>query len=452
MDMLPPGPRTPAFWQTLQFVRDPRGYSRRIIAEHGRNVRFLGLNGNGVAVSDPEIARRVFAADPEKFETPPVLAEIFGRASVLATFGAPHKRQRKLLNPRFHGNEVRALASRMEAVASLHSRKLEEKRKSGDVAVVNELAQALTLDVILETVFGASAQLDRAEGRAILVEAIAALSPLIVFSAIFRHALSPPWRRYTRARAAFDTWVDARVDERKRDPKRVSEGGGDDNGDDLLGMLMSARYEDGGAMSRDEIRDQVFALLIAGHETTAVAIAWGVYWSLREKEAAEKLRAELDALSPDAGPEALPRVPFLDAFMKETLRIEPIVTDVARICREPLDLGEFTVPKGELCVVNISALMSDESLYPQAHRFRPERFLERKYGPGEFPPFGGGHRRCLGAAFAEMELAIVLATLLRDWELALADDAPEKGVRRNITMGPERGVRVRVKARRSQRS
>ena len=430
--MLPPGPRTPAFLQTLLFLRDPRGYSRRVVSEYGKTTRFRHLNGKGVVTSDPDIARRVFAADPETFETPPILAEILGSASVLATSGATHKRQRKLLNPRFHGSEVRALAQRMAHVASTHSKKLEEKRESGEVVVMAELAQTLTLDVILETVFGASASFDRAEARKILVEAIAALSPLLIFSKVFRHALSPPWRRYTRARAALDAWVDTRIEERKSDS------------DDLLGMLLSARYEDGAPMSRREISDQVFTLLVAGHETTAVAIAWGVYFFLREKSAAEKLRRSLDELPANAPPEVLARVPYLDAFVKETLRIEPVVTDVGRLCREPLDLGDFVVPKGELVAVNISALMSDEDLYPEASRFRPERFLERKYGPGEFPPFGGGHRRCLGAAFAEMELAIVLATFVREWELVLADQSPERAVRRNITMGPARGVRVRV--------
>jgi cytochrome P450 len=438
--MLPPGPNTPAFWQTLGFARDPRGYSRRIIAEYGPNVRFRALNGNGVACADPEIARQIFATDPERFETPSVVADVFGGASVLATFGATHKRQRKLLNARFHGGEIRALGSRMTAVANEHAKKLQTARERSDVVVMSTFAQALTMDVILETVFGAGATFDRAEGRAVMLEAINSLSPTIVFSRMLRHHLFPPWKRYLNARASFDAWVDRRIEERETDAGSA---------DDLLAMLLAARYEDGEPMPREEIRDQLFALLFAGHETTAVAIAWATYWFLRDKDARKKLRETIDAIAPDTTPDAFTRIPYLDAFMKETLRIEPIVTDVVRICREPIDFGAFTVPKGEIVAVNIAALMSDESLYPEPERFRPDRFLERKYGPGEFAPFGGGSRRCLGAAFAEMELAIVIVTLVRDWQLALADRVPERGARRNITMGPERGVRVRVVGPRS---
>lgn len=137
-------------------------------------------------------------------------------------------------------------------------------------------------------------------------------------------------------------------------------------------------------------------------------------------------------------------LPYLQAVISETLRIEPVVTDLARICRAPLSLGSWTVPAGELVVVNVSAIHADEALFPEPSRFRPERFLERTFAPGEFMPFGGGARRCLGAAFAESELALGLAAIAGSWELALADQTPERAVRRNITMGPKRGVRVQV--------
>ncbi len=160
----------------------------------------------------------------------------------------------------------------------------------------------------------------------------------------------------------------------------------------------------------------------------------------------------MDALGPDPAPEALVRLPYLGAIISETLRIEPIVTDVSRICRKPLTLGPWQVPEGELALVNLSAILSDETLFPEPRSFRPERFLERTYGASEFMPFGGGSRRCLGAAFAEAELAIAIAAVAAKWELQLASSEPERSVRRNITMGPKTKVAVRVTAERARGS
>jgi cytochrome P450 len=414
-------------------LRDPRGYSRKIIARYGKTTRFRALNGDGVAISDPELARQLFATDPDLFETPSVLGEVFGQASVLATAGPRHRKQRKLLNPRFHGSEIRSVALTMQRVIGQHFTAFERARSNGAVVVMSNLAQALTVDVILETVFG-DGDLERGEGRSVLVRCIGSMPPSAVFSSILRTPLFPPWARYLRARRAFDAWVDRLLAARR------AKGG---VSSDILGMLMAARYDDGEPMDDAEIRDQIFALLIAGHETTAVALAWATYFLIREPAVLERLRAEILGLPEDAGPEAVLRAPYLQAVVKETLRIEPIVSDVARLCREPVAVGSWTVPAGELAVVNVCALLSDPEIYPEPSRFLPDRFLQRNYHAGEFPPFGGGSRRCLGASFAEMELMLAIAMLTR-LDLVLADTEPEVASRRNITMGPARGVRVKV--------
>jgi cytochrome P450 len=436
--MLPSGPRTPAFWQTLRFASAPREYSRKI-ARHGSAVRFRALNGKGVSVSDPELAREVFSADPAGFEALPVLGDLFGSRSVLATSGAIHKRQRKLLNPRFHGSHVRALLGVMQRVVGARLTDFARAAETGEVIAMADFGQALTLDVILETTFGASEGLDRAASRKMLQGLIQALSPLFVFAPLLRSPWFPPWRTFIRRRAAFDAWVDDLVAARRR--AHVL-------GNDILGMLLEATYDDGAPMDDAEIREQLMTLLVAGHETTAVAFAWAVYFLLREPSSLARLRGELDALGPNAAPDAIVRLPYLGAVISETLRIEPVVTDVARVCRKPLALGKWQVPEGELALVNLSSILDNEELFPEPRRFRPERFLERNYSVGEFVPFGGGHRRCLGAAFAEAELATALAAIASHWELALASAEPERSVRRNITMGPKGRVRVRVVRRR----
>jgi cytochrome P450 len=206
-------------------------------------------------------------------------------------------------------------------------------------------------------------------------------------------------------------------------------------------------------MTEAEVRDQLITLLLAGHETSATALAWCIYYLARTPEPLAKLRGELDALGPDAAPEALVRLPYLDAVVSETLRIEPIVTDVLRVCREPFTLGsQWTVPQGEVVAVMLAAIMKDARVFPEPERFRPERFLEKKFGVAEFLPFGGGTRRCLGAAFAEAELALAVAEVAQRWDIELASSEPERSTRKNVTMGPARGVRIRVKQRRVERN
>jgi cytochrome P450 len=226
-----------------------------------------------------------------------------------------------------------------------------------------------------------------------------------------------------------------------------------DMGTDLLGLLLEARYDDGGAMDDAEIRDLLMTLLLAGHETTAIALAWAVYWLLREPAAMSNLRGAIDALGPEPSGEALTRLPYMQAVISETLRIEPVITDFGRVCRVPMTLGPYTVPAGDIIVINVSALLASEKVFPEPQRFRPERFLDTSFSAWQFMPFGfgGGHRRCLGAAFAEAELAVALGAIAGEWELALAEGPPERAVRRNITMGPRHGVRVRVVGARAPR-
>jgi cytochrome P450 family 110 len=439
--MLPPGPRTPAFWQTYRFITKPLEYSRDTITEYGEVIRVHALNGRGVVVGNPEIAKLVFAADPDTFETPEVMGELLGAQSVIATSGPKHKKQRKLMNPRFHGAQVRSFLEAMQRVTRANLEAFAKAQASGEVVVMTKLSERLTVDVILEVVFGHSKDLDRERARGILRETLDALSPALVASPLLRSRWFPPWRRFLRARAAFDAFVDEILAERRANG----------SGADILGLLLDARYEDGSAMEGSEIRDHLVTLLNAGHETTAVTIAWAVYFLLKYPRVLERLRADLAALGEDAPLESVVKLPYLDAVCSESLRIEPAVTDVARLCKKPFVLGEWTVPAGEIVFVNMCWLLRHPKTFDEPFEFRPERFLERKYGPHEFMPFGGGTRRCLGAAFAESELAIVLATIAREWDLELADGEPETAVRRNITMGPKNGVRVKVVARRALR-
>ena len=221
-------------------------------------------------------------------------------------------------------------------------------------------------------------------------------------------------------------------------------------GSDVLGVILAARYEDGSAMTESEVRDQLITLLLAGHETSATALAWCVYYLARSPESLAKLRAQLSSTGQRPAPDALLRLPYLDAVISETLRIQPIVTDVLRVCREPFTVGnKWTVPKGEVIAVMMVSIMKDARFFPEPEQFRPERFLESKFSLSEFMPFGGGARRCLGAAFAEAELALSVAELALTCDIELDSQEPERAQRKNVTMGPASGVRIHVRPRSS---
>ncbi|HEX3770107.1 MAG TPA: cytochrome P450, partial [Polyangiaceae bacterium] len=218
-------------------------------------------------------------------------------------------------------------------------------------------------------------------------------------------------------------------------------------GEDILSLMMAARYDDGSSMTDDEVHDQLLTLLAAGHETTATALAWALYWVHRDPALLRELRGELDALGPDAEPDAVAALELLDAICTETLRLHPIVPDVARKLLAPLTLGEWTIPEGAGVAVVTSLLHGDPKIYPDPDRFDPRRFGKTKPSPFAYTPFGGGSRRCLGAAFALYEMKLVLATILRDWDLELLDRDVKPG-RQNITIGPRGGVRMRALGRR----
>jgi cytochrome P450 len=204
--------------------------------------------------------------------------------------------------------------------------------------------------------------------------------------------------------------------------------------------MMSARYEDGSAMSDNELRDQLHLLLFAGNDTTATALSWAFYRLDRQPEERARVLSEIEALGPHPEPDALTSLPYLDAVCQETLRIHPVAADVGRLVQKPLPMMGFTVPAGTMISTSVLLLHDRDDLYPEPRRFRPDRFLTRKFSPFELIPFGGGPRRCIGAAFAMYEMKLVLATLLRAYRFRLVKDAPVRCVRRGITMGPKGGI------------
>jgi cytochrome P450 len=208
--------------------------------------------------------------------------------------------------------------------------------------------------------------------------------------------------------------------------------------------MLEAQFDDGLRMTDQELIDQLNTLLIAGHETTSVTLSWAMYWLFRTPMVLTRLREEVEALGPRPEPEAYTKLPYLNAVVKETLRIRPVVTEVLRTLNQPFKLLNIDLEPGMTMSPSVSLLHADPEIYPEPDTFRPERFLERSFSPYEYIPFGGGNRRCIGSAFAEFELRIALAILISEVDLDLIDDHIVRPVRKNILMAPEGGIQMKL--------
>ncbi|MBV9489120.1 MAG: cytochrome P450, partial [Verrucomicrobia bacterium] len=250
-----------------------------------------------------------------------------------------------------------------------------------------------------------------------------------------------PWGRFIRVRRRVDQLLYAEIAERRNSPDVFR--------DDILTLLMSARDENGEGLTDAELRDELMTLLVAGHETTATALTWALYWIHKIPAVREQLADELQTLDGTVDPGALFRLPYLNAVCSETLRIHPVaMLTFARVTKAPVELEGCSLEPGTIVIGCIYLAHRREAVYPHADEFRPERFLERRYSPFEYLPFGGGVRRCIGMAFAQFEMKVVLSSILAGFELGPADTRSVRPVRRGLTSGPS-PFRMVIKGRRA---
>jgi cytochrome P450 len=429
---LPPGPRGPALLQSLRLILQPIAFLERCLRRYGDvfTLKFIGM-GDLVYVADPEIVKGVFTGDAEVFhagEANEVMEPVLGPKSVLLLDEDEHLHQRRLLLPPFHGEQVRRYRELVGEIAAAEI----ERWPRGRAFPMRPRMQAITLEVILRAVFGIreAGRLDRL--RALLPKLLDH-GTVIVWMPFLRRDLGPgsPWRRFTRVRAEVDGLL---LDEIRR---RRAAADLEDR-DDVLSMLLQARGEDGEPMGEGELRDELMTLLLAGHETTATGLAWAFERLTRNPRVMSRLRESL-AEEDDA---------YLEAVAKETLRARPVVYDVARKLAGPATVGGWELPAGAYVVPSITAIHLLSGIYDRADEFRPERFLD-----GDVPdsyawiPFGGGRRRCIGAAFATMEMKAVLREVLTRVDVRAADPKPESLKLKNVTLVPGKGAVVVVSDR-----
>jgi cytochrome P450 len=422
---LPPGPRSPAPVQTFGIVARPVQFLESCRRRFGQTFTLRILRaGEMVFVSDPPSLRKLFAADRRNTIAPgrnAVLEPVLGARSLLLLEGQDHLQRRKLMLPPFHGERMRAY----EAVMASAAEHAVAGWPVGRPFRIHASMQAITFEVILAAVFGVEDDARRAALSERLTEVLATTrSPFALGMTVEQARRLPRFRRTARMLDESDEIMFAEIADRRADPEL-------DSREDILSMLVGARFDDGSAMSDAEIRDQLMTLLLAGHETTATGLAWAFDLLFRAPDKLELLRAELAA---GDGHE------YVDAVVKETLRIRPVVPFVGRRLKEAMALGGYELPAGTDVMPAILLAHTRPDVYPDPYEFRPERFLDGNVETFGWIPFGGGTRRCIGAAFAEFEMRVVLETILRSATLRPATDRPERVVRRNVTLSPRGGT------------
>lgn len=431
-DNLPPGPRN-ALLQTYRYTRDPYGWLTRNQQIYGDIFTARVVNGTIVVIGNPAGAQAIFGADPDTFVpfATEAVKPIVGGNSMLFLSGTRHRRERKLLMPPFHGERMRAYGEIIRDAALATA----ERWVPGQPMAFQDSSQAISLEVIIRAVFGISDRAIVDSVREKIARFVDELNPALFFFPFLQRPFGGigPWARFMKLKAEVSALLNGEV-EARRNAKNP--------GADILSLMLAARHEDGSAMSSEELHDELLTLVFAGHETTGIALAWSIYWLLRNPDCMNRLLAEIDSLGPNPDPEALARLPYLDGVVHETLRLHPIVPDIPRQLTRPFELEGYQLPKGIGVAVATTLLHARPDIYPEPHRFKPERFLERKFSPFEYTPFGGGARRCLGAAFATYEMKIVLGTILAHYRLVLTEPGEIHPIRRNLVIGPAAGVRV----------
>jgi len=420
---LPPGPKTPALVQgTVAVTAQRRGIPR--LREHYGDAFTVKVPGFGqiVVISDPGQVRQLFLAGPDVAENlDQNLGRVLGPGSMFALTGERHRKERKLLVPPFHGRRLAAY----ERITEEETERELASWPEGRPFAVMPSTMRITVNVILRAVFGATGQ-DLDLLRVQLPKAVKLGSILAAVPLPKTKGKWTPWGRAMALRQGYDAIIERMIAAAEADPEL-------DQRDDVLALMVQARYEDGSRMTNSDIADELLTLLAAGHETTATSLAWAVERLRRNPQVLARVQAEARD-----GESAL-----RTATIYEVQRTRPVITGTGRIvAAAEFELGKWRIPKGYRIFAATNLIHSDERFFERARQFDPDRFLERKPDTYTWIPFGGGTRRCIGAAFAHMEMDIVLRTLLREFDPQPTTESGERWHNRGVAFAPARGGRA----------
>jgi cytochrome P450 family 135 len=429
---LPPGPRMHGLLQSIGLLRFRHQFVPYLRRKYGDvfSIKILPEGRHLVVFNRPEHVKEIFAGDPEVFHAGKgnaILGPVMGEHSLLLVDSAQHKRARKLLMPAFNGHALRGYEDLVTGLAKTEVGRWHE----GEAFASLERMNALTLEVILQVVFGVTDEERLAELRP-LVNKTVNIPPLVFLGWGFPQLQKyGPWRRTMENQVELDR-VMFRVIRERREASDLADR------TDVLSRLLLVRDENDAGLTDEELRDQLVTLLLAGHETTATALAW----TLHElgKDASQLAKAR-DAASHGNSE-------YLEAVLKESMRLHPVIPMVVRHLMAPATVGGVDLPRGANVAASIILAHESEESHPDHLRFRPERFLEGEVAINTWIPFGGGVRRCIGAGFSLMEGVAVLREVLTTYDVELPRGEKETPKVRNITSVPRHGARIVVRRRR----
>jgi cytochrome P450 family 135 len=430
---MPPGPPLPKSVQTpLQWLARP-WWMAAVRRRYGNVFTLrdqISDTGDLVVLADPADVKTVFTGSPEVFhagEGNAVLGPLVGPHSVLLLDEDEHLRERKLQLPAFHGERI---AQSIGLMREATEREVGTWPLGTPFRLLSR-TQALTLDIIVRVVLGVDDARRADPLKHALRTVLEIRTPHLLMWLHPGLARIGPWKRLRQDIARADALLYAEIAHRRA-------AGGLQDRPDVLSMLLLAHAAAGDDVDDAWVRDELMTLLVAGHETTATGLAWAFERLLRHPQALERVRAGLDD----------PRDPYVDAVVKETLRVRPVIYNVARVLAQPATVAGYDLPAGTVVLPSIGLLHGDDAHFSQAAAFRPERWLDGGPEPYTWIPFGGGVRRCLGATFALTEMAVVIRTVLQQVDLRAADPAPERTKVHHITLIPAKGASVVVERRR----
>lgn len=439
-----PSSGTPGLLQKLQWVMNPVGY----MESHARHypdlfqAEVVGFGNTLVFVSHPQAIQYILTHDNKQLSAPGkvngIVEPLLGEYSVIMLEGDRHRRQRQLLMPPFHGDRMKSYGEMICEIAETVMRQLPNSQPFLARSVMSQISS----QVMLKTVFGLDVTGENYhELKHLMTSMLDVFNTPAASGLLFVKKLQvdlgrwSPWGYFLRMREKIDKLLYAEIANRRQQ----------DLSDrlDILSLLMSARDAEGEAMTDKELRDELLTLLFAGYETTASAMSWSLYWVHALPEVKNRLQEEIASLGDNPAPMDIFGLPYLTAVCNEVLRLYPVaMLTFPRRVEEPMDLLGYPLEVGTDLMGCIYLLHHREDLYPDSYQFKPERFLERQFSPYEFLPFGGGKRRCIGAALAAYEMKLVLATVLSGYDLKLAEKGPVKPQRRGITLSPAGGIKM----------
>ncbi len=435
------GPQSSPLWQLIRWIQDPLLFQQECWQRYG-DIFTLNVQGFApfVVIGNPLGIQEIFSQNPDNFDVGrgnKIAEPLFGTKSLFVYDGKRHQKERKLLMPPFHGQSLQFYAQSICDIAIEVTNKCPENQP----VIIRQVMQTISLEVILKVVFGISEGERYQKIKPLLAQMLDVTDSPLTSSFLFFKFLQKdwgkwsPWGQIQYTRRKIYQLLQEEIEERRSQKNN--------SGRDVLSLMMAAKDESGQSLTDDELKDELVTLLFAGHETTATSMSWAFYQILSHPSILEKMRKELEETTNNLNPLEIAKLPYLNAVCQEVLRMYPIIPIIfPRITKTKMTIMGREFPPETWLTPSIYLVHYREDLYHEPHQFKPERFLEKKFTNYEYLPFGGGTRRCLGYALAELEMKLVLASIISKYSLSLTTEKTVEPQRRGFTISPAGGVPV----------